>query len=161
MSKMTKEFNSQICTTKEQSERLLALGIKKETADMMLIRNFGYLLEEPYRVTIWDPQTLSLHDNFQEFIDSMTRNLKGIDEQYVNDSYKPAWSLDRLIKLIPENIITGVSNQWHRVMYNSVLTYEEGDDSLVSFRGGTIYDRCISCIYWLIKEGHFPKEYLV
>ena len=28
-----KEFNSQICTTKEQSERLLALGVKEETAD--------------------------------------------------------------------------------------------------------------------------------
>lgn len=29
-------FNSQICTTREQSERLLALGLKKETADMYL-----------------------------------------------------------------------------------------------------------------------------
>lgn len=28
------KFNSQICTTREQSERLIALGIKKETADM-------------------------------------------------------------------------------------------------------------------------------
>ena len=27
-------FNSQICTTREQSERLLALGLKPETADM-------------------------------------------------------------------------------------------------------------------------------
>jgi hypothetical protein len=27
------EFKSQICTTKEQSEKLLALGLKKETAD--------------------------------------------------------------------------------------------------------------------------------
>ena len=27
-------FNSQICTTREQSERLIALGLKKETADM-------------------------------------------------------------------------------------------------------------------------------
>ena len=27
-------FTSQICTTKEQSERLLAFGLKKETADM-------------------------------------------------------------------------------------------------------------------------------
>jgi hypothetical protein len=26
-------FNSQICTTREQSERLLSLGLKKETAD--------------------------------------------------------------------------------------------------------------------------------
>ena len=28
------KFNSQVCTTKIQSERLLALGLKKETADM-------------------------------------------------------------------------------------------------------------------------------
>ena len=27
-------FNSQICTSRSQSERLLALGLKKETADM-------------------------------------------------------------------------------------------------------------------------------
>ena len=29
------EFKSQICTTVEQSKRLLALGLKKETADMV------------------------------------------------------------------------------------------------------------------------------
>ena len=28
-------FKSQICTTRQQSERLLALGLKKETADMV------------------------------------------------------------------------------------------------------------------------------
>ena len=31
---METKFNSQICTTREQSERLLSLGLKKETADM-------------------------------------------------------------------------------------------------------------------------------
>ena len=30
-------FNSQICTTVEQSQRLLSLGLKKETADMCWI----------------------------------------------------------------------------------------------------------------------------
>lgn len=30
-------FNSQICTTREQSERLLSLGLKKETADMKYV----------------------------------------------------------------------------------------------------------------------------
>lgn len=30
-------FNSSICTSRSQSERLLALGLKKETADMMYI----------------------------------------------------------------------------------------------------------------------------
>ena len=29
------KFNSQICTTKEQSQRLLDLGLKSETADMV------------------------------------------------------------------------------------------------------------------------------
>ena len=35
-------FNSAICTSKVQSERLLALGLKKETADMYWILN-GYI----------------------------------------------------------------------------------------------------------------------
>lgn len=30
-------FNSQVCTDRNQSERLLALGLKKETADCTLI----------------------------------------------------------------------------------------------------------------------------
>ena len=29
------EFNTQICTTREQSERLLAMGLKPDTADMV------------------------------------------------------------------------------------------------------------------------------
>ena len=32
------KFNSQVATTREQSERLLALGLKKETADMAWLR---------------------------------------------------------------------------------------------------------------------------
>ena len=35
------KFNSQICTTREQSERLLSLGLKKETADMYWTKPFG------------------------------------------------------------------------------------------------------------------------
>ena len=44
-------FSSQICTTREQSERLLALGLKKETADMTIhIKNDGgcYVTAEPF-----------------------------------------------------------------------------------------------------------------
>ena len=32
-------FNSQVCTDRNQSERLLALGLKKETADMCITNN--------------------------------------------------------------------------------------------------------------------------
>lgn len=44
-------FNSQICTTREYSERLLALGINKETADMTIhIKNDDgwYVTAEPF-----------------------------------------------------------------------------------------------------------------
>ena len=124
-------FKSQPATSIEQSERLLALDLKKETADMCHRTNGMGI----YFITTIDP--------------------------LCNPNDIPAWSLDRLRELIPENIFTGVRNQWHRVMYNGVLTYEEGDDSLVLFREANIYDRCISCIEWLIKEGYFNKEYLV
>lgn len=33
------EFKSQVATTREQSERLLALGLKKETADMVILEH--------------------------------------------------------------------------------------------------------------------------
>ena len=65
-------FNSQICTSREQSERLLALGLKPETADM------GYLLcgneyaEYP------------LHEIYKP---SWNRDI-------------PAWSLHRLIEIV-------------------------------------------------------------
>lgn len=41
------EFNSQICTSVEQSERLLELGLKPETADMVLIYNIFSKTYEP------------------------------------------------------------------------------------------------------------------
>lgn len=135
-------FKSSVCTSREQSERLLALGLKRETADF-------------YTPIKLNPDKGSLPCD-PDFWTSDEPFIKKIREASI-----PAWSLDRLRELIPENIFTGVLNQWHRVMYNGVLTYEEGDDSLVSFREANIYDRCISCIKWLIKEGYFNKEFLV
>ena len=40
------KFNSQICTTREQSERLIALGLKKETADMYY--SYDIICAKPY-----------------------------------------------------------------------------------------------------------------
>lgn len=68
------EFNSQICTTKEQSERLLALGLKKETADCSWISNTSNITYK----THW-------------------RSIMG----WFEDGDLPAWSLHRLIEMIP------------------------------------------------------------
>ena len=63
-------FNSQICTSREQSERLLALGLKKETADMRWER-----ISEKYA---YYPSTKT---------------------PYVSSDI-PAWSLHRLIEMV-------------------------------------------------------------
>ena len=60
---MKSKFNSQVCTTKEQSERLLALGLKKETADMFLHYNGGdtYVIRTYNRRCPLDFPAWSLH----------------------------------------------------------------------------------------------------
>jgi hypothetical protein len=132
------EFKSQICTTLEQSERLVALGLKYETADMMLVRDFGYLLEKPLLTTIstiWVPHLFTVYNSFQGFIDGITRNLKGIDEQYVKNGYKPAWTLDRLLEIANNN-------------------------SVDSFTGDNRYDDVIALIQSHIHLGYINEEYL-
>ena len=71
---METKFNSQICTTKEQSERLIALGLKKETADMC---------HTPFRSKV-DGETLEYTEHC-----SLPHG-KDI----------PAWSLHRLMSML-------------------------------------------------------------
>lgn len=69
-----KEFNSQICTSREQSERLLALGLKKETADCCYIWR-------------WESDSHFLYANSWEDI-------------HISKNDIPAWSLHRLIEIM-------------------------------------------------------------
>ena len=77
------EFNSQICTTEEQSKRLLALGLKRETADMC------------YQVKFFHPFPQHLVDCTPSLLTHPPIN----DERFI-----PAWSLHRLIEMMPNNI---------------------------------------------------------
>lgn len=134
------KFNSQICTTKEQSERLLALGLKKETADMGWVKQLN-----------GDGYVMAIAEDYS-FIDI------------------PAWSLNRLIEMMPQGIqdcsyrcfalavnSEGVSYEYHYID-------EEGkgyDDSIgCTDLSENLYDDIIVHIEWLIKEGYFNKEYL-
>lgn len=67
------KFNSAVCTTKEQSQRLLDLGLKPETADMI----------HQYIEAEWG-----------WFIFPCNWNSCAISEELI-----PAWSLHRLIEL--------------------------------------------------------------
>ena len=128
-------FNSQICTTREQSERLLALGIKKETADMTIhTKNDDgwYVTAEP----------------FYEWEDDMN-TIPCLEE---TEPILPAWSLGRLIKLMPRTAIMHTQEGDARIdidMY--AIEILVNDDPIAE---------AVSIIEWLIKEGNFSKEYL-
>lgn len=76
------EFNSQICTTREQSERLLALGLKKETADCQ------------YAALIMDWKGNPISNPKWRFYD---HNKGFIVQNFEQMECIPAWSLHRLI----------------------------------------------------------------
>ena len=129
-------FKSQVCTDKVQSERLLALGLKKETADMRWER-----ISEKYA---YYPSTKT---------------------PYVSSDI-PAWSLGRLVEMMPNNIhkyndIADLSVSNELVQYRFYDVDYNHDVCLEHFNDGTLYDNIIDCIEWLIKEGYFNKEYLV
>lgn len=137
-------FKSQPCTTIAQSKLLLSWELNKETADMALVP-----LMEWYDCTA------------QEYFTGIYVARTKEDVERYNLDYTPAWSLDRLLEIIPENIhISGVG-QVYRVVYNGIIVYELDDIRYKTFQGYDRYIRCIECIRWLIKEKHINKEYLV
>jgi hypothetical protein len=94
------EFTSQICTSRDQSERLLALGLKRETADCILVEN------------------AFKKNNYLIF------PIADIDETLENEMSSepiPAWSLNRLIVLSGMGIIETTTDN----IYDKVIQYIE------------------------------------
>ena len=121
-------FNSAICTSKVQSERLLALGLKKETADMCHRTNGMGI----YFITALNP--------------------------LCNPNDIPAWSLHRLIEMMPENV---TSDDWLGVSFDEVSYYHGAGEGMIGwkyYKIGNLYDCIIECYEWLIKEGYFNKD---
>ena len=132
------KFNSQICTSREQSERLLGLGLKKETADMFYdyckdrIGYTWYLVPKP--ATLGDKRSI------------------------------PAWSLHRLLSLLPDYIVvnssSGLNPNFYLNIRDGFVSYKDNRGFSYGSTSGNMYDAITSMISFLIKEGYFPKEYL-
>ena len=135
------KFNSQICTTRVRSERLLALGLKKETADMS--------------------HTAIVRNHKVEYREDCS-TAKGMDI--------PAWSLSRLLCMLSSVIplseeFPSFDTHAFLRLHTVAVSYEyydyDGDERiLVSFNGNGFFAAVVDAIEWLIKEGYFNKEYL-
>lgn len=133
------KFNTQVCTTREQSERLLALGLKKETADCHLLYGNGKCDARIGKKDEWNTD--------------------------------PAWSLDRLIAMVPDRIYDR-GELWNlniNCFPDKEIEYITMDSETIGYKkclkcfGGyeySLYDSVVQCIEWLIKENHFDKQHL-
>lgn len=130
-------FKSQIATTIEQSERLIALGLRKETADMV-----HYRLSS---MNAWGILAMSWRDDCEG-----------------RRCYYPAWSLNRLIEMMPLDVIPeGGFDNCFTLIKNYPKGYAVEYDGFSYYYKENIYDTIIEGIEHLIKEGYFNKEYLV
>lgn len=138
-------FTNAICTNKEQSDKLLLLGINPNTADMFL-------------------------DNEVDDSDSNYYQPKVVEQwmdiEAVPDMYVPAWSLSRLVDMMP--VIKSISGNcftaWLLKDENGYkVSYKTCFDS--AMLGTHYYDNpisaCIDMMEWTIREGCFSKEYLI
>lgn len=132
------KFNTQVCTTREQSERLLALGLKQKTADMYLTRCFVGNNGAPmiFVGTTHKPSTVLFS---KEDI--------------------PAWSLHRLIAMLPktyrDNFYLQICGSDIHYRLNGSVEY-----GIINFNKENLYENIIDCIEWLIKNNYFNKQYL-
>ena len=143
-------FNSQVATTREQSERLLALGLKKETADMCSVIDHvsnGGKWEEVDTIFSFTP-----------------------DDWNFRESVMPRWSLSRLLCMLTGAVplseeLPTFDNYAFLRLHTVAVSYEyddyDGDERiLVCFNGNGLFAAVVDAIEWLIKEGYFNKEYL-
>lgn len=133
---------NQICTNKKQSSRLLEAGVKPKTADMYL-------------------------DEFECPVAFEYRRIEGHVGQ---DMAFPAWSLSKLIDMMPPAIdslgtlylCAGLNAKKYNAD-NKVKAHQysiEYGIGRASHRYDDPIEALIETIEWLIKEGHLDNKYL-
>lgn len=97
------KFNSQICTTIEQSKRLLALGIKRDTADM------GLAGDIPIAIENWKTQDTTLINSPAW---SLHRLIEILDIWYLElDFHNFANAYEQVISYFEERVKGGFLNK--------------------------------------------------
>jgi hypothetical protein len=96
-------LTSQVCTTLRQSERLIKLGVKKETADCnMMLTIKGYQYRSGFDMEVY------------------------LEQDKILGNYQPAWSLHRLLCMLsPDHIALLTLKILGKFIYRPEKMYRE------------------------------------
>ena len=166
-------MNTQICTNKEQSARLLEAGVRPETADMVIL-----YIDNECNVAGW--KDIRKDDKGQLYYDVygetyiLRKEILPVDNPYYDHSYQndcPAWSLSKLIDMMPKSyqddidgMVYYLSGNFVELMYASDWIKDgDGDNTYncaKSFDKENLMDNVVDAIEWLIKRGHLNNKFL-
>ena len=125
-------FKTQVCTTREQSERLLALGLKKETADC-----HHWYAEGKWYTYIGKPNEFNCVPAW-----SLHRLVGIMPGTIFIDDDEEEWGA-------------------HLYINEYMAQYDAFPIDVMIFKNRkNLFDNLIDCIEWLINNNHFNKQYL-
>lgn len=158
-------MNQQIATTSEQSRRLLACGLDPKSADMCYLYwdESGEQLSREVYLEIFNESFLDGR------IELVPKDFGDYDHSYENDS--PAWSLSRLLSLLPKVITCDAYGYiWLEIVWlyeeNSIPTIRyftppnENDDEpdQWEFTDDSIIECAVQAVEWIRDNGYKLNE---
>lgn len=135
-------MTTQIATTIEQSQRLIACGVDKDTADFYWC---DFIPDEPFLAMGEIPRN----------------NDTG---EVMSDGDVPAWSLSALLALLPKEITDDNGDSYYlSIAQEFPLTNEYGvsykpcwfeGDALIRTRDNCPIEACVKAVEWLTQNGY-------
>lgn len=169
------DFKSTIATSMPQSKRLLDLGLKPETGDMVYhhsnsrVKQLEWELETKpptLRGKFWTPERITkLKSPFHKHPDGTLMTGEEIFDSIWGQDV-PAWSVGRLFELMPDQIscLKEVEvNQWQ-------LSFPEHEHKSINdgkeiygvfvVREQELIEACVEMLEWLTQNNYLNKELL-
>lgn len=157
-------MKTNIATTSEQSSRLLRCGVSADTADMhwhgAIVPRGGSLTSMPEPSEEWDL--------WADPYDSMPEEMQAAKLMEDYTEIVPAWSLSRLLGLIPHVIEVYDDGDYYFSLaqefpasedYHAAYKYCWADDDvLVGKRSSCPIEACVQLIEWLTENNYKLNE---
>ena len=157
-------MKTDICTTQDQSARLLKCGVSADTADMhwhgAIVPRGGSLTSMPEPSEEWDL--------WADSYDSMPEELQAAKLMEDYNEIQPAWSLSALLGLLPKEICDECGDSFYFSLSKEFPFSEEygaayipcwdKGDAIVRKRDNNSIEACVQLIEWLMENNYKLNE---